>query len=131
MGATIFQAVGADASMLHGTSWWPLVTGDPFSPAPAVVSEILTDRAVIAGHWKLVSSASGAKNEDFPASGAPFQLYNLMTDPTEQTSLVDDAGAASILEQMKAYLACHDARFLPGGGNGCDVNAMDPLKLPE
>lgn len=128
-GSTIFEVVGADASSLTGTSWWGLVTGEGRNAPPAIVSEISLDRAVVAKHFKLLSSESGDTTDNYPASGEAVQLYDLDKDPTEQTNLAASNDHAGILTQMMAYLACHDASTLPKGEDSCDLTAMNELDL--
>jgi len=130
-GSTIFEVVGVDASSLTGTSWWGLVTGEGRNAPAAIVSEISLDRAVVAKHFKLLSSESGDTTDNYPASGEVIQLYNLDEDPTEQTNLAASNDHAGILTQMMAYLACHVASTLPKGEDSCDLTTMNELDLEE
>jgi len=132
IGPTLLEACGLSSTYsMDGASYFGLFVGGGFAPAPAIVSEIETDRAVVAGGFKFISSFSGNTKDGYPASGQPEQLYDLAADPGEQVNLVDEEAHASVLLQLKAFLACHDQDTLPNalaGSIGCNIRSMHALQ---
>ena len=84
LGPTLLAALGANQT-LSGTSWWGLVTGEGWQSPPAIVSEILLDRAVVAKTYKLISSESGETTDDYPWS-AVARISNSTTSMRIQQS---------------------------------------------
>ena len=123
---TMLEAAGLSASLegyvTDGVSWWGSVTSDGASTALTdreyIITEIDADRAVVGlqksdyASVKLMSNyeASDDTNTDYPFHSDAEQLYNFSSaaDPTEQTSLVDDAAYADALAALQVVMELHD-----------------------
>ena len=142
---------------MEGASWWPLVvSGDnagPRSSSPCLISEINSDRAVVAKDassgkvWKMIrkdaSSATQKRTARFyPAYGDLTQMYDLSSDPAEAKNLASTSAHGDILKTLSSYLDCHDNDTVVGSsknvvGSICDVRSMaklgsdDPVKPTE
>ena len=101
--ATLLDAGGAIA--LDGAparSLVPVVTGEADAPRDHAVSMIRmrpgvpTWHAITDGRWRATINAD---------TGEPSELFDLDTDPDENTNLVDTAGAEDVLSSLTAELA--------------------------
>lgn len=136
---TILDAVGlyagrsVDTYALDGLSLWPIVTGAASqTDTPnryCIITEIDFSRAALCGGvFKFVSNGDGeeATRIGYPASADAEQLYNLVSDSTEQTNLVGDHDLNSLVSALRDLIDCHDAHTAPGSGSaGCSMEAVD------
>ena len=109
--------------------------GTSLGSRQCIVSEIDQLRAAVCGgRYKYVSKLATAAGGDsmYPASAAIEQLYDLATDPLEQTNLADRGDFpdyAAITAEIRAYVACHDLDTSPGGATSCDTSVLRPLAV--
>ena len=96
-------------------------------------------RAVLAGDYKLIhrkieaGCASDGANSDayYPAAADAEQLYDLSTDGAEQTNLLNDAGYAAQVAQLRDYLLCHRAATAVGAAPSFESCAQVPPSAPS
>ena len=101
--ATLLDAGGAIA--LDGAparSLVPVVTGEADAPRDHAVSMIRMRPGVPAWHAITDGRWRATINAD---TGEPSELFDLDTDPDENTNLVDTAGAEDVLSSLTAELA--------------------------
>jgi arylsulfatase len=70
------RLAGHEAPPLPGRSLLPLFRGDALPPRGPLFFQVLNHRAILEGHWKLVS-----------AYGGPWELYRMDIDRTESHDL--------------------------------------------
>ena len=148
LSATILDAAGGAADEMDGESWWSLVSStdsnNERSQGPCSVAEINADRSVVArdvSSGKIFSlqrkDASSARLRNvaryYPYYDDSIQLYDLTSDPSEQNNLYGMDEYSDILEQMVAFLDCHDSDSSTGSsgsviGATCDMRSMSPLQ---
>ena len=116
---TILELAGIDASFgIDGISWWTAASTEHPSASLAarecIISEINFDRAVVCGTLKYLSNwVDGPPKQGiitkYPAYADAEQIYDLATDPTEQTNLVAGGAQKAFREKAIAILKKHDA----------------------
>lgn len=131
VGLTIPSTLEAD-----GMSWWrkaadkleeDTATADPIDSRACIVSEIELSRSAVCGSLKFISNWDGADGavNNYPASANAEQLYNLESDPTEQTNLVDNSQYTDAVVALRSFLACHDVDTTREANNAtCDKLAI-------
>jgi len=109
--------------------------GTALAARQCIVNEIEQIRAVVcAGRYKLISklSAEDGVETAYPASAAVEQMYDLASDPTEQTNLADAARYpeyATITAALREFVVCHDLDTSPSGAFRCDTSVLRPLDV--
>ena len=98
------------------------------SPAEAracLVSEIEVDRMVVCDGMGLklilhLDDTEAPAAQAYPNAADRIQLYDLATDPTEQTNLAGDGAYADAQQYLEAYLECHAISTDPTDPAECD-----------
>eukprot|EP00035_Acanthoeca_spectabilis_P001864 m.83313 g.83313 ORF g.83313 m.83313 type:complete len:514 (-) comp11187_c0_seq1:193-1734(-) len=131
--ATILEAAAVTAPTdLDGESWYQAAQGTGSVSTRYIVSEDEQNRAVV--------SPTGIKVVNrVTAGGDTTTLYDLATDPgfvadgKETTDRSGEAGYATVLAELNAVLACHDANtgFTPANPQlDCTAAAPSPAPPP-
>ena len=89
---------------VQGRNLAPLLRGEAAEPPDSVFIEGNTWRAVIRGYQKLVTDLMGV----------PEHLYNIASDPDEQTDLVNDPGSRLIRDGLSALAQLWTRRLAIG-----------------
>lgn len=118
---TILEFAEIAASFgIDGVSWWGAVASAKTPSASlrdreCLISEMNYDRIVVCGSMKYLSNWDDAKDakagitNNFPAHADAEQIYNLASDPTEQTNLVSGGTQEAFRAKAIAILKKHDA----------------------
>ena len=76
-------------------------------------------------------SEEGADSDDYyPAASDAEQFYDLSVDGAEQTNLLNDAGYAAQVAQLRDYLLCHRAATAVGAEPSFESCAPQPPSPP-
>ena len=118
---TILEFAGLTASFgIDGVSWWGAAASAQTPSASllgreCLISEMNYDRIVVCGSMKYLSNWDDSKDakasitKNFPAHADAEQIYNLASDPTEQTNLVSGGTQEAFRAKAIAILKKHDA----------------------
>ena len=95
---------------VQGRNLAPLLRGQSGEPPDSVFVEANTWQAVIRGYQKLVTDLTGM----------PEHLYNIASDPDEQTDLVHDPGSRLAVDGLAALAQ----RWMRSLGDGLDPSGL-------
>jgi arylsulfatase A-like enzyme len=136
---TALDLAGAETpKQVEGQSFLPLLTGEPYQPREYIFSEMTWHdqynpmRAVRTERYKYIRNfgdrplvympydiwiapAGKAMRDDYYSSRRPAEeLYDLHTDPLEQTNLIDDPAHAAIADDLRQRVTdyMHDSNDL-------------------
>lgn len=127
---SILELVGVDTASsngnpMDGTSWLTNSEINNASSTRALFFQNNQDRFVVRNKMKLLSvvrgtdylsgngcgysgtSADTRAEKTYPHASTRYQLYDLVTDPTEQVNVFDDAAYADAQQELLQLLACH------------------------
>lgn len=121
--ATLAEVIGqpiAQNAAVDSASLLPALEGKPLNRDSIINHSQDGYFAIREGQWKLIFAAhSGGRSKPKPDEAKalglpPLQLYDLTTDPTEQTNLVDKHPdiVARLTQRMEGYIA--NGRSTPG-----------------
>lgn len=104
---TLLELVGianTDGDALPGQSFLPILEGEEMaSPRPVVIyDEYGPVRMIRTDRWKYVHR--------YPYG--PHELYDLQTDPDEETNIVDSPGSADVCVELKEQLEAWFAAYV-------------------